>query len=89
MDWKMAVTTFVTIFLAEMGDKTQLAIVTLSASSKKPLSIFIGGVLALSSVTLIGVLVGEAVTKALPENVLTKMAALLFIAMGIWTWFRA
>jgi len=89
MDWKLAMTTFATIFLAEMGDKTQLAIITLSASSQKPLSIFIGGALALTSVTVIAVLAGEAVTKVVPESVLTKIAAVLFVAIGIWTWFKA
>jgi putative Ca2+/H+ antiporter (TMEM165/GDT1 family) len=89
MDWKLAVTTFATIFMAEMGDKTQLAIITLSASSKKPLSIFVGGALALTSVTLIGVLAGEAVAKVVPESVLTRTAAVLFVAIGIWTWFKA
>jgi putative Ca2+/H+ antiporter (TMEM165/GDT1 family) len=40
-------------------------------------------------VTLIGVFAGEAVTKVIPESVLTRIAAVLFVAIGIWTWFKA
>ena len=43
MDWRSALATFTAIFLAEMGDKTQIAIITMTASSRKPLSVFIGG----------------------------------------------
>lgn len=89
MDWKLVLTTFATIFLAEMGDKTQLAVITLSASSRKPIAIFVGGALALTSVTLIGVFIGEAVTRVLPESILNRIAAILFVAIGIWTWFKA
>ena len=88
MDWKMAATTFAAIFLAEMGDKTQLAIITMSASSGKPLSVFLGGAVALVLVTGIGALLGGAVTRYVPATVLTKIAAVLFVVIGIWTWFK-
>jgi putative Ca2+/H+ antiporter (TMEM165/GDT1 family) len=88
MDWKMAGTTFTAIFLAEMGDKTQLAILTLSASSGKPFSVFLGGAVALILVTAVGALLGGAVTRYVPEEILTKVAAVLFVAIGIWTWFK-
>jgi putative Ca2+/H+ antiporter (TMEM165/GDT1 family) len=88
MDWKMAATTFTAIFLAEMGDKTQLAILTMSASSGKPFSVFLGGAVALILVTAVGALLGGAVTRYIPEAILTKIAAVLFVAIGIWTWFK-
>lgn len=43
MDYRVFVTTFATLFLAEMGDKTQLAAINLTASTKQPLSVFLGG----------------------------------------------
>ena len=75
------------LFLAEMGDKTQLAVLTLSAESKKPASVFLGAVLALAVVTLIGVAVGEAVSRFIPPIYLHRAAAVLFVGMGIWMWF--
>jgi putative Ca2+/H+ antiporter (TMEM165/GDT1 family) len=89
MDWKLALSTFTAIFLAEMGDKTQLLVVTWTASSKKPLNIFLSSVIALTAVTALGVLAGEAVIKVVPEHALKKIAAILFIALGIWTWIKA
>lgn len=88
MDWKVFLTTFGTLFLAEMGDKTQLAVMTLTGSSRKPLSVFLGGVLALALVTALGVLVGRTVTAWVPEAVFKKGAAVLFVAIGLWTWFK-
>ena len=88
MDWKVALTTFSAIFLAEMGDKTQLAVVTLVASSKRPPAVFLGAAMAFMLVTALGVLLGELVTRYVPEGILKRMAALLFIAIGIWTWIK-
>ncbi len=88
MAWKQFLTAFSVIFLAELGDKTQLAVITMSASTKKPLSIFLGGSLAMVLLTGIGALAGEAVAKYLPEGVLSKIAAVLFVIIGVWTWFK-
>jgi Ca2+/H+ antiporter, TMEM165/GDT1 family len=88
MDWKQFLTAFSVIFLAELGDKTQLAVITMSAATKKPLSIFLGGSLAMILLTGIGSVAGEMVTKLVPEQVLCKIAAVLFIIMGIWTWIK-
>ncbi len=88
MAWKQFLTAFSVIFLAELGDKTQLAVITMSASTKKPRSIFLGGSLAMVLLTGIGALAGEAVAKYLPEGVLSKIAAVLFVIIGVWTWFK-
>ena len=88
MDWKLALTTFAAIFIAEMGDKTQLAIISLTASSQKPLAVFLGGALAMTVVTALGALLGEAVTRFVSEALLKKIAAALFVAIGVWTWFK-
>ena len=81
-------TAFSVILLAELGDKTQLAVITLSASTKKPLSIFLGGSLALIIVTGIASVAGELVTTYVSGTILSKIAAVLFVAIGIWTWFK-
>ena len=88
MAWKQLLTAFSIIFHAELGDKTQLAVITLSASTKRPLSIFLGGSLAMILLTGIGSIAGEMVTKVVPEHVLSKVAAVLFVVIGIWTWFK-
>lgn len=88
MDWKLAATTFAAIFLAEMGDKTQLLVITLTSSSRKPVSVFLGAAAALVLVTLLGALLGELVTRWVPEQILKRSAAVLFVAIGVWTWFK-
>ncbi len=88
MAWEQFLTAFTALFLAELGDKTQIAVITLSASTRKPLSIFLGGSLALTLLTGIGALAGELVTRYVPSGVLSKVAAVLFIAIGIWTCFK-
>ena len=87
MDWKIFASAFGMLFLAEMGDKTQLAVLTLTAESKKPASVFLGSVLALAVVTLLGVAVGETISRFIPPFYLHRAAALLFVAMGVWMWF--
>ena len=77
-------TTFTTLFLAELGDKTQLDVLSLTASSRQPLAVFVGAALALPAVTAIGVLVGEGLTRIVPGWVLQKAAALAFIATGLF-----
>jgi putative Ca2+/H+ antiporter (TMEM165/GDT1 family) len=82
LKWSAFWTAFGALFLAEMGDKTQLAVITLSAQTRSPLSIFLGAALALALVSLIGVVVGSALGKYLPEDLLHKLAASAFIIIG-------
>ena len=65
MDWRVFMTTFGVIFLAEMGDKTQLAAMTMAANTKRPIAVFIGAALALVLVSAIGVVVGGVVVVPL------------------------
>ena len=86
MDKSVFLTTFTTLFLGEFGDKTQLAVVTLTGSTRKPLSVFLGAGAALVAVTAIGVLFGQAASRFIPEMYLKRGAALLFVGMGVWMW---
>ncbi|MFO8056444.1 MAG: TMEM165/GDT1 family protein [bacterium] len=87
MEWKTFFATFGALFLAEMGDKTQLAAISMTSKSGRPLSVFLGGVLALAAVTLIGVLAGEGLTRLVPEEYIKHGAAALFIIIGALMWF--
>jgi len=87
MDWKVFATTFAALFVAELGDKTQLAAISMTSKTGKPLSVFLGAVLALALVTLIGVVFGEALTRLVPMEYIEKGAAVLFVAIGVLMWF--
>jgi len=80
---------FTTLFVAELGDKTQLAVFTLVTQSKAPWEVFSGSVLALTAVTLIGVLFGDAVTRYIPPSYLRLGAAFLFIGIGAVVFWQA
>ena len=88
MDRQVFIGAFLALFVAELGDKTQLAVLTLSASSRKPWSVFLGGAAALVLLTGIAALVGEAVSRAVPAVILRKLSAGMFVAMGVWIWFK-
>ena len=90
MDWKILLTVFATIFIAELGDKTQLA--TLLYAADKEVSkwtVFIGASLALILTSAIGVLAGSLVSQTISEKHLSYIAGIGFIAIGIWTMARA
>ncbi len=83
MDWRVFLTTFGVIFLAEMGDKTQLAAMTMAAQSKRPWAVFIGSALALTAVSAIGVVVGSVVGNYIPLIWIKRAAAVAFIVIGV------
>jgi putative Ca2+/H+ antiporter (TMEM165/GDT1 family) len=83
MEWKVLLTTFGVIFLAEMGDKTQLAAMTMSAQSKRPWMVFLGASLALVAVSAVGVVVGGVLGQYVPLIWVKRVAALAFIIIGI------
>jgi putative Ca2+/H+ antiporter (TMEM165/GDT1 family) len=85
LNWQVFLLAFTTLFIAEMGDKTQLAVFSLVADSKAPVSVFLGASIALATVTLIGVLFGGLVTKFIPVNFLKVGSGLLFTGIGVYT----
>ena len=78
------ITSFSTIFLAELGDKTQLATLMLSAQSGRPLIIFIGAALALITTSLLGVLIGQWIANNLPRQTFTVVAGIIMLSLGIY-----
>lgn len=82
-DWKILGSTLGLLFVAEMGDKTQLAILSLAGKSQNPWMVFIGGALALVTVTAVGVVGGQGLCKIVPERVLLWVSAVAFVLMGL------
>jgi putative Ca2+/H+ antiporter (TMEM165/GDT1 family) len=80
---KTVLYTFSLIFIAELGDKTQLATMLLSAKSNSIMTVFIGSSLALICSSFIGVYAGAYITKYIPPQYIQNSAGVLFIAMGI------
>ena len=83
MDWRVLLTTFGVIFLAEMGDKTQLAAMTMAAEKKRPWEVFIAASLALTAVSAIGIIVGSALGHYLPLFWIKRVAGAAFIIIGV------
>jgi putative Ca2+/H+ antiporter (TMEM165/GDT1 family) len=84
MEWKLMGSTFLVIFLAELGDKTQLATFGLAAGPSSRLAVFLGASAALIATTAIAVLLGEAVGRVVPVIWLKRLAGALFIILGIF-----
>ena len=78
------ITTFTTVFLAELGDKTQLAALLLSAQSGRPLLVFVGASLALICSSLVGVLLGRWLARVMPAHQLERLAGLLMVGLSLW-----
>jgi len=83
MDWRVILTTFGVIFLAELGDKTQLAAMTLAAQTRRPWAVLIGASIALTCVSAIGVVVGGILGEYLPLAWIKRAAAGAFIIIGV------
>ncbi len=81
MDWKLFASTFTAIFLAEMGDKTQLATLSLAAGGSRVV-VFAAAAGALVLTSAIAVVAGEAVARVIPPIWVKRAAGLLFIGLG-------
>ena len=84
MDWKLFALTFGAVFVAELGDKTQLAALAFTADSKKPWMVFTAASLALVLVTAIGVAAGTLLGHWINPAWVRRSSAVLFILIGAW-----
>ncbi len=82
MNWRTIVSTFTMVFLAELGDKTQLSTMMLAASNKSVWSVFIGSALALVLSSLIGVLIGDHFCRLVPLHIIKYCAGGAFVIVG-------
>jgi putative Ca2+/H+ antiporter (TMEM165/GDT1 family) len=78
----LLLSTFITIFIAELGDKTQLATLTMSGTSNKPLAVFLGSSSALVLASLVGALAGGSISNFVPEIILKSIASITFFIIG-------
>ena len=76
--------TATTVFLAELGDKTQLAALLLSAQSGRPVVVFLGASLALICSSLVGVLLGRWLSRLMAPQQLERSAGIVMVALGLW-----
>jgi len=81
-DWKAFAATFGLLFVAELGDKTQLAVLSMATKSA-PWLVFVGGGLALTAVTALAVVGGEGLCRLIPKRVLLGVSAVAFVVMGV------
>ena len=85
MDLKILLTVFTTVFIAELGDKTQLATLLFAADKDvSKLTVFLGASLALIATSCIGVFAGTMLSQYISEKTLNHIAAAGFICIGIW-----
>ena len=82
--FSILITSFSTIFLAELGDKTQIATLMLSAQSGRPIIIFTGAALALITTSLLGVLIGRWIANNLPRQSFTLVTGIIMLSLGIY-----
>ena len=87
MDVRVLLITFGMIFLAELGDKTQLATFSFAAESKSRLAVFIGSAAALVLTSLLAVVLGAGLSRIVPANYIKTGAGGLFIVLGLWMIF--
>jgi putative Ca2+/H+ antiporter (TMEM165/GDT1 family) len=87
--WRVAAASFGLIVVAELGDKTQLAMVAMAAATGETWAVLVGGTLALWAVSLLGVAVGATLLRRLPAVWVHRGAAALFFAFGGWALLRA
>jgi len=90
MEYKVLFTVFIAVFIAELGDKTQLATMLFAADKEvSKRTVFLGSSLALIVASGIGVLAGGVISQYVSEKQLHYIAGVGFIGIGIWTLFKA
>jgi len=81
--WSAFGATLALLFAAELGDKTQLAVLGLAGESRTPLPVFLGATMALTVTSGLGVLGGEGLSRLLPPCTLQRISAGMFVMMGV------
>lgn len=87
--WKVSGAGFMLILVAEFGDLTQIMTANLAARYDDPLSVGLGAVLALWAVAAIGIVGGKALMRRVPLRLITKVAALVMLGLGVWSLWEA
>jgi Ca2+/H+ antiporter, TMEM165/GDT1 family len=88
MDWTTLLSTFGLLFVAELGDKTQLVVISQTCKHRRAWPVFLGGALALTAVTGVGVAFGRLVAMLVPALLMKRIAAAAFVLMGLYILFE-
>ncbi|MGL5034940.1 MAG: TMEM165/GDT1 family protein [Microcystaceae cyanobacterium] len=83
MDWQLFSLSFITVFLAEIGDKSQLAAIALGGSAKSPKAVLLGSIVALVLASFLGVMAGGSLAQFLPAKILKAIAAIGFAILAL------
>jgi putative Ca2+/H+ antiporter (TMEM165/GDT1 family) len=86
MPWEAFWSAFGLVFVAELGDKTQLAVLSQTCKFRSSWPVFVGASLALTVVTAIGAVAGQLLSRVIPAGAIQIAAGILFVIMGIHTW---
>jgi len=86
---RIFLSTFISLFIAELGDKTQIATLLLSAQSGRPIIVFVGSALALICSTLVVVILGKWLSKTFPNVSFNLISGYIMIGLGIWLGFQS
>ena len=90
MEYKILITVFTAVFIAELGDKTQLATMLFATDKDaSKLTVFVGASLALIVASGIGVLAGTFISQYISEKHLNYIAGIGFVGIGIWTLIKS
>jgi putative Ca2+/H+ antiporter (TMEM165/GDT1 family) len=89
MDWKLVATTFASVFIAELGDKTQLATLSFASGGSSRWAVFLGSAGALVCTSAIAVLAGEALARSIDPKTLQRVAGAAFFVIGGWVLWSA
>lgn len=84
MDWKVMMTVLASVFLAELGDKTQLAVFCFSLAQKSKLAVFCGAAIALVLTSLLAVILGSVISHYIKETgIVHRFAGVIFVIIGL------
>tara|TARA_Y100001968_G_C19451260_1_gene768810 strand:+ start:6841 stop:7140 length:300 start_codon:yes stop_codon:yes gene_type:complete len=83
MDFPLLFSIFTTVFIAELGDKTQIATFALSGSTNRPYAVFLASSCALIFTSLLGALAGGSISSIVPERFLEATASIIFLYLGV------
>ncbi len=88
MDWKLFTATFATIFIAEIGDKTQFAAMAATSQTRSTMTVLLATVCALAIAGSLGVAGGTILSKYIDPEKLKYVSGTAFILMGVWILFK-
>jgi putative Ca2+/H+ antiporter (TMEM165/GDT1 family) len=83
--WRVAATAFTVIFLAEMGDLTQITTANLAARFSSPVAVWVGALLALWAVAALAIAGGRSLLRFIPVRLITRLAAMAFLVLAVFS----